>query len=165
MRFDLIVNIMTMYALTKGKIMVLGGGKQWRPLVHVKDVARAFETVIKSPLKKIQREAFNVGSSTQNFQVVQVANYIKQAIPGTEVLMIPDDPDKRNYNVNFDKIARELDFRTTFDIHYGIEEVKTGILSGKFDPDDPKTVTVKYYKYLIDADKILNNVKMNGGLF
>jgi hypothetical protein len=94
-----------------------------------------------------------------------VANYVKQAIPGTEVLMIPDDPDKRNYNVNFEKINSILGYKTKFDVNHGIEEVRTGILDGMFDPEDIKTVTVKYYKYLIDADRILNEVKMEGGLF
>lgn len=165
MRFDLIINIMTMYAVTKNKVMVLGGGKQWRPLVHVKDVARAFMAVIEAPSKKVNGEAFNVGSNNQNYQVIQVANHVKQVVRETEVLIIPDDPDKRNYNVNFDKIVSTLNFKTKYDINFGIEEVKEGILSGRFDPDDIKTVTVKYYKYLIESDRILNEIKINGQIF
>ena len=166
MRFDLIINIMTMYAATKGKIMILGGGKQWRPLVHVKDVARAFHYVIEAQKDKINGEAFNVGSNNQNYQVYQVANIIKQTIPEKiDIEVAPDDPDKRNYNVNFNKMNITLGYVTKFDIQHGIMEVYNAISSGVLDLEDLKTVTVKYYKYLIEANKILEKIKINGNLF
>jgi len=166
MRFDLIINIMTMYAYTKNKILVLGGGKQWRPLVHVKDVARAFQLVVQSKNELINGEAFNVGSNDQNFQVWQVANIIKNTLPREiEIDLVPDDPDKRNYNVSFDKINKQLGYKTKYSIEYGINEVYDALLKGKIRSDDIKTITVKYYKYLIDADDKLQKLKINGKLF
>ena len=81
MRFDLIVNIMTMYAATKGRIMITGGGKQWRPLVHVRDVANAFSLVMSADPKVINGHAYNIGSNNQNYQVATVGRIIQQTVP------------------------------------------------------------------------------------
>ena len=99
MRFDLIVNIMTMYA-TKGRILITGGGKQWRPLVHVQDVACAFTLAMNTDSKIVNKNAFNIGSNNQNYQVATVGRIIQQSVPmEVEVEVVPDDEDKRNYNV------------------------------------------------------------------
>ena len=166
MRFDLIINIMTMFAFVKNKIMILGGGKQWRPLVHVKDVAKAFQSVIESKKELVNGEAFNVGSNDQNFQVYQVANIIKNTIPKEiEIELVPDDPDKRNYNVSFDKISNQLGYNTECSIEDGINEIYEALIKGLVSPDDIKTVTVKYYKHLIDANITLDKIKIDGKLF
>lgn len=165
MRFDLLINIMTAHAIIKRRIFVLGGGKQWRPNVHIKDVSRAFLMVMNAPIEKINGEVFNVGSNEQNFQVIQVANMIRDVVPYTEVEIVPDDADKRNYNVNFDKIINVLDFRVNHSSIEGSVEVKQAIEKGGIDIDDIRTSTLKYYQYLIKADKILNEVKIDGKLF
>lgn len=165
MRFDLILNIMTMHAIKNKRIIVLGGGKQWRPLVHVRDVAKAYIVVLESDKKIINGEVFNVGATHQNFQVEQIAQMIQQEIPMTEIIIAPDDADKRDYNINFNKIKKVLNFDAKYDLIYGIREVKNAILNGEIDPNDLRTSTVKYYKYLIEANKILNNIKINGVLF
>lgn len=166
MRFDLIINIMTMYAINRKKIIVLGGGKQWRPLVHVRDVARAFICASNAPLEKINGQAFNVGSTDQNFQVYQVANIIKQVVPeNIEIEFAPDDTDKRNYKVNFDKITDSLGYSTKYNVEYGINEVYEAITTGKIETNNPKYVTVSYYKYLLEAEKTLNDIKIDGKIF
>lgn len=165
MRFDLLINIMTAHAVTKRKIFVLGGGKQWRPNVHIRDVAEAFVIVIDAPVEKINGEIFNVGSNEQNYQVLQVANMIRDVVPYTEVEIVPDDADKRNYNVNFDKIHNVLGFRVKHSSAEGAVEVKQAIEKGNIDTDDIRTSTLKYYQYLIEADRILSEVKMDGKLF
>jgi len=165
MRFDLIVNIMTAYAANRGKIYILGGGDQWRPLVHVVDVARAFIAAMEAEASLVDGQVFNVGSSDQNFQVKQVAQMVRSAIPGTEVEVAPDDPDKRSYNVNFDKISELLGFETTRTVADGIAEVRDALLEGRILQDDPKTSTVGYYKYLIEAERVLDDLKIDGRLF
>lgn len=165
MRFDLIINIMTMHALKNKKILVLGGGKQWRPLLHVRDAAIAFILAMEAPKELINGQAFNVGSSRQNYQVCQVAGMIQKEIPETEVIIAPDDPDKRDYNVNFDKITNVLGFDTKFSAEDGIKEVKEAIMSNKIDPEDMRTSTIRFYKYLVDAEKLLNEIKIDGKLY
>ncbi len=165
MRFDLLINIMTAHAVTNGKIFVLGGGKQWRPNIHVRDVSRAFILILESPVKKVSGEVFNVGFNDQNYQVIQVANIIREVIPHVEIEVVPDDVEKRNYNVNFDKIKKELSFKSKYSVLDGVLEVKRAIETSVVDFTDIRTVTLKYYKFLIDADKILNEIKMNGRVF
>ena len=166
MRFDLIVNIMTMYATTKGRILITGGGKQWRPLVHVQDVAGAFTLVMNTDSKIVNKNAFNIGSNNQNYQVATVGRIIQQSVPmAVEVEVVPDDEDKRNYNVSFAKAQEILGYKTNFDVQFGVKEIFDAITSGKIDPQDPRSVTVKYYSQLIHMDKVLSQIKIKGRLF
>ena len=165
MRFDLLVNLMTAHAVTKGKIFVLGGGKQWRPNIHVKDLCKAFILILESSPGKVGGEIFNVGVNEQNYQVIQVANMIREVVPYVELEIVPDDVEKRNYNVNFDKIKNVLGFKVERTVLEGAVEVKQAIERAEVDFDDIRTITLKYYKYLIDADRILNEVKIGGRLF
>ena len=164
MRFDLAINLMTLHAFKNGKITVMGGGEQWRPFVHVSDVAHAFLLALEADGAMVRGQVFNVGSSEQNYQIMQLAHMVKSNFPGAMVEIAPDDPDRRNYNVSFDKIGRVLGFRPEKKPEDGIIEIKQALHEGKIN-DDLKTVTVKYYKYLIDADKVLQEVKHNGKLF
>lgn len=164
MRFDLVINIMTLYAYKNRKIYVLGGGKQWRPLVHVSDVARAFIATMEAPRDKVAGEAFNVGSNDQNYQVYQIAQMVRDVVPNTDLEMVPDDPDKRSYNVEFEKIGRVLGFKVEKTPYEGIVEIKQALESGRVE-DSIQTKTVNYYRYLLDAEKLLQEVSFKGRVF
>lgn len=164
MRFDLAINLMTLHAFKNGKIMVMGGGEQWRPFVHVSDVARAFFLALDADPATVRGHIFNVGCCEQNYQIIQLAHAVKSHFPGALVEVVPDDADHRNYNVSFDKIKRVLHFVPEKKPDDGIAEIKQALHERRV-TDDLKTVTVKYYKYLIDADKVLQEVKHNGKLF
>jgi|SRR5688572_5270597 nucleoside-diphosphate-sugar epimerase len=164
MRFDLVINIMTLYAYKNRRIFVTGGGQQWRPLVHVRDVARAFIAAMVAPRDKVNREAFNVGSNDQNYQIRAIAQMVRDVVPHTSLEMVPDDPDKRSYNVNFDKITRVLGYKVEKTPYEGIVEVKQALERGKTD-DDVTTKTVHYYRYLLDAEKLLQELSYNGKIF
>jgi nucleoside-diphosphate-sugar epimerase len=164
MRFDLVINIMTLYAYKQRKLFVTGGGQQWRPLVHVRDVARAFLVVMNAPREKVAGQAFNVGSTDQNYQIYRIAQMVRDVVPHTDLEIVPDDPDKRSYNVSFDKIERELGFRCEKSPYEGIVEVKQALEQGRVD-DSIRTKTVHYYRYLLDAQKVLEEVSYNGKVF
>ena len=164
MRFDLIINIMTLYAHRDRRIFVLGGGKQWRPLVHVRDIAKAFLAVLDAPREKVAGEAFNVGSNEQNYQVCQIAQMVRDVVPNTNLEIVPDDPDKRTYNVSFDKIGRVLDFRVDKTPYEGIVEIRQALERGEVE-DSIRTRTVNYYRYLLDAEALLREVSYNGRVF
>jgi len=165
MRFDLVVNMMTMRAWTNNKIYVLGGGKQWRPVIHVKDVVKAFMSVMEADKSKINGEVFNVGSNDQNYRIFQLANIVRDIVPHVEVETVPDDPDKRSYNVCFDKIRDVLGYQVERSVQEGIVEVKQGLENGLIDPEDLRTVTLKYYQYLLDAEKVIKKVSYKGQIF
>ena len=147
MRFDLAINTMTMYAVAKKRIFILGGGKQWRPLVHVDDVSDAFIKALEAPIEKINGHAFNVGSNGLNFQMETLAKLVKKCLPETELDIVDEDPDKRSYNVCFDKISKVLGFKTKKTAEDGIKEIAEAIKNGKIkDPKDQNYYNIEVLK-------------------
>jgi nucleoside-diphosphate-sugar epimerase len=137
----------------------MGGGLQWRPLVHVSDVSKAFIATLRAEKKSINGEIFNVG--LDNFQVKNLAYLVRDelAFP-IEIDIAPDDADKRDYNVNFSKIKKVLDFDATVSVNEGIREIYNELKSGKVDTG-PKTVTVQWYKSILEAKELLDSVILN----
>lgn len=164
MRFDLAVNLMTLHAFKYRRITIMGGGAQRRPFVHVRDVMRAYEMVLNADPSRVQNQIFNVGSNDQNYRISQLGLHVKEHFPEATIDYAPDDPDKRDYRVCFDKITKVIGFSPSLRVSDGIKEIREGLLRGEI-TDDLKTMTVKYYKYLIDADALLREVKHNGVLF
>jgi nucleoside-diphosphate-sugar epimerase len=164
MRFDLVINLMTLSAYKNRKLFVLGGGAQWRPLVHVHDVARAFLMAMEAPREKVAGRAFNVGSNDQNFQIYQIAQMVRDVVPHTDLEVVPDDPDKRSYNVSFDRIEQELGFKAEKSPYEGIVEVKQALERGKVQ-ENVRTKTVQYYQYLLEAERVLQEVSYKGRIF
>lgn len=160
MRFDLVVNLMTLTAFQKRRIIVMGGGLQWRPLVHLSDVANAFINVIQSNGKSISGEVFNIG--LDNFQIKNLAYLVRDQIPfPIEIDIAPDDADKRDYNVVFEKAVSKLNFKAEKSIDYGIQEIYNAL---KLDIVDTgiKTVTVQWYRNLLEAKELLEGISLNG---
>jgi nucleoside-diphosphate-sugar epimerase len=164
MRFDLVINLMTLYAHRNRKIFVLGGGQQWRPLVHVHDVARAFLTVMDAPVDKVAGEVFNVGETDHNFQTVRIAHMVRDVLPYTDVELVPDDPDRRSYRVGFDKIRDVLGYEITRTPHEGIVEIKQALERGTVD-DGIRSRTVDYYRFLLEAEQTVREVAYDGAIF
>jgi nucleoside-diphosphate-sugar epimerase len=108
-RFDLVVNNLTAWAIATQRVNVKGDGVPWRPLVHAQDIARAFVAAITAPKEVVHNEAFNVGASDANYRIKEIADIVAGVVPDSSVFIanVPD-PDKRSYRVNFDKIKRVL---------------------------------------------------------
>jgi nucleoside-diphosphate-sugar epimerase len=160
MRFDLVVNLMTLTAFQKRRIIVMGGGLQWRPLVHLSDVTRAFLKVIQASGEKINEQIFNIG--LDNFQIKNLAHLVRDQLPfPIEIDIAPDDADKRDYNVVFEKASSILDFKAEKKIEDGINEIYKALKLDLVDTG-PKTITVQWYRNLLDAKKLLDSVTLNG---
>ena len=84
MRFDLVVNTMTMKSFTDKKIQVYGG-KQWRPLLHVEDAADVYIRCIEADLKDVGNQVFNVGSDEQNYQIDEIAEMVGTTLGGIPI--------------------------------------------------------------------------------
>jgi nucleoside-diphosphate-sugar epimerase len=164
MRFDLVINLMTLSAYRNRRLFVLGGGAQWRPLVHVSDVARAFIMSMEAARDKVAGRAFNVGSNDQNFQIYQIAQMVRDVVPHTDLEIVPDDPDKRSYNVSFDRIEQELGFKAEKSPYEGIVEVKQALERGRVQ-DSIRTKTVHFYQYLLEAERVLQDISYKGRIF
>ena len=160
MRFDLVVNLMTLTAFQKGRIIVMGGGLQWRPLVHLSDVSSAFISVISSKTDKVNKEVFNIG--LDNYQIKNLAYMVREELPfPVEIDVAPDDADKRDYNVVFNKAKSQLGFEAKVGVIQGISEIYAALKSGKVDVG-PKTVTVQWYRNILEAKSLLDSVLLDG---
>lgn len=162
MRFDLVINLMTLSAVEKGRLFVTGGGRQWRPVVHVSDTAQAFLRVLQADASKVNAEIFNVGLT--NMQVRGIAYCVREAIPfPIEMQIVPDDPDKRNYNVSFDKFASVLGYSPSVTVAEGVKEIYEALKVGRI-AAEPWTYTVAWYKGMLEAKALLDRVMINGRL-
>jgi nucleoside-diphosphate-sugar epimerase len=127
-RFDLVVNLFTAQAIADGTITV-NGGEQWRPLLHVRDAARAIVSALEAPVETVDHQIFNVGSESENFTIGQVGHTVAR-ITGAEVAVREDVTDPRSYKVSFEKIKRLLDFDATVTLEQGIQELSDALRSG-----------------------------------
>jgi nucleoside-diphosphate-sugar epimerase len=121
-RFDLVVNLLCAKAVRDRTITVYGAD-QWRPFVHVADVARAIVTTLRAPTELVAGEAFNVGSDAQNYTLGEVAELINRQVPDAKTTSDDAFVDKRNYRVSFAKIRSRLGFEPAWTIERGIAQV------------------------------------------
>jgi nucleoside-diphosphate-sugar epimerase len=131
-RFDLVINLLTAKA-SVGEDITIFGGYQWRPFVHVEDVAKAFIKCLESPLEKVDHQIFNVGDDSLNCQISDIGRIISEIIPGAKIDLQKDMTDQRNYRVSFDKIRNTLDFRCDKTIQDGIIEINDAIKNRKIE--------------------------------
>jgi dTDP-4-amino-4,6-dideoxygalactose transaminase len=134
MRFDLAVNQMTATAVRQGRIVVRGGGAQWRPFVHVRDAARAMVLGVEADADRVAGEVFNLGSDAQNFRIGDLAWVVADRIGNVRVEVARDDDDQRNFRVRFGKIVGRLGFEAEHGIEEGISEVRRLLEEPAMDP-------------------------------
>jgi len=161
MRFDLAINGMVLGFYKNKKIPIMRDGTQWRPFVHVKDTSRAFITVLESDPSTVNKEIFNVGSNEQNIQILPLAKLIAEAIDLSFEFEWYGSPDKRSYRVDFTKIEKVLGFEPKYTPRDGAREVYDALVEGRI-TDSIKTRTVEWYKYLLEAHRIIKEVEMRG---
>jgi nucleoside-diphosphate-sugar epimerase len=151
---------MTLTAFQKGRIIVMGGGLQWRPLVHLSDVSKAFLSVISSNVGLVNKEIFNVG--LDNFQIKNLAYLVREELPfNVEIDLAPDDADKRDYNVLFNKAQEKLGFLAEISVNQGIKDIYNALKAGQVD-FGPKTITVQWYRNILEAKALLESVSLEG---
>ena len=161
MRFDLAINGMVLGFYKHGKIPIMRDGTQWRPFVHIKDAARAFIMVLEAEKDLVNKEIFNVGSNEQNYQIKPLAELIADAIGVPFNFEWYGSPDKRSYRVDFSKIRNVLGFKPKYTPKEGAREIYNALVEGKV-KDDIKTRTVEWYKFLLNAHKIIKEVELRG---
>lgn len=163
MRFDLALNIMTLTLFKTSIIHVGGDGKQWRPLMHVKDAARAYLNVINSDTKKINGEIFNVGSDDQNYTMERLATEIGDAIGKKHEIKYSGTNDHRTYNMSSKKIKEQLKFETKYTVSDGAKEIYVALENGSLE-ESTVTKTVEWYQYLLSINKLVCEISLKDTL-
>ena len=125
LRVDVVVNNLVGFARTTGKVLIQSDGTPWRPLVHVEDIASAFLSVLDAPRRLVHDEAFNVGSSEENYRIWEVAEIVEDIVPDARATFAAEGgPDKRSYQVDCSKIARVLaTFEPRWTVRRGVEQL------------------------------------------
>jgi len=109
MRFDLVLNNLTAWAYTTGQILLKSDGTPWRPLVHIEDISLAAIAALVAPKELVHNKAFNVGINSENYQIRQLAEFVREVVPDCDIKFAEGaEPDKRNYRVDFGKYTRSF---------------------------------------------------------
>ncbi len=124
-RFDIVLNNLVAWGMTKKVILLKSDGTPIRPIVHIEDISRAFIAALEAPSEQVAGEAFNVGQTAHNYTVRQIAEIVSEVVPGCSIELSPDaGPDPRSYRVSFEKIARVLPaFKPQWDARRGAEQL------------------------------------------
>jgi nucleoside-diphosphate-sugar epimerase len=138
LRIDLVVNNLLGSALAYGEIRIMSDGTPWRPLIHCRDIARAFVAFLGAPKEAMHDRAVNIGANAENYQVKDVADRVGQLVRGARITYTgehADDP--RNYRVNFDRLGALLPgFALEYTLDRGMEELHRKMVEHGFSAAD-----------------------------
>ena len=138
LRIDLVVNNLLGSARAYGEIRIMSDGTPWRPLIHCRDIARAFVAFSKAPREAVHRRAVNVGANSENYQVRDVGDQVKRLMPSAKIIYTGEvGADPRNYRVKFDLLSRVLrGFKLQYDLATGMEELHRKMVDHGFSKQD-----------------------------
>ena len=164
LRFDLVANNLTAWAFTTGLVYLKSDGTPWRPIVHVEDISRAYLSVLRAPRELVHKQGFNVGTTTENYQIHEIADIVKEVVPGCKIEFAKDaGPDRRCYRVDCNKLARLIrDFKPQWTARRGIEQLygeykKVGLTLEEF--EGPKFMRIAHIKSLIKDGALDENLR------
>jgi nucleoside-diphosphate-sugar epimerase len=125
LRADVVLNNLVCWAYTTGTVRITSDGTPWRPIVHIEDIANACAAALTAPQDAVHNQAFNVGTNEENYQVHDLAEIVRETVPGCEVEYAEQaGPDPRSYRVDFSKILDTLaDFRPKWNARLGAQEL------------------------------------------
>ena len=162
MRFDLAINGMTYGAWKSGVLPLMRDGSQWRPMVHVRDAARAQLFMLTAPAEQINGQLFNVGSEQNNYQLGPLAEIVADCLPARPEIQWYGDADHRSYRVDFSKIEG-LGWKAELAAQDGVAEICSRLEDGTLTRDDT-TITLDWYQELVRWHRIIKEVELGGGI-
>ncbi|KAA3631362.1 MAG: NAD(P)-dependent oxidoreductase [Calditrichaeota bacterium] len=167
MRFDLAINGMTYGCYIDKVLPLMRDGKQHRPMVHIQDTTNVMLKLLEFDAAKINGEIFNVGSEANNFRIDELAERIITIVEPfvSEKIKIDwyGDPDHRSYQLNFNKIESTLNWKAKYSLEDGVKEIVEALRDKRIEKTD-NTLTLKWYKELVEWHKIIKNVEKYGGI-
>jgi nucleoside-diphosphate-sugar epimerase len=126
LRCDVVLNNLVAWAHTTGVVRIKSDGTPWRPIVHIRDIVRAFLLALDAPREIVGGKAFNVVATTENYQIRDLAALVADTVPGCSVEIARNaSPDLRNYRVNGDRFASAVGFEAAWDARRGAVELAT----------------------------------------
>ncbi|WHS91340.1 SDR family oxidoreductase (plasmid) [Sinorhizobium kummerowiae] len=162
-RFDLVLNNLTAWAFTTGQIYLKSDGSPWRPIVHVEDIARAYIAALEADRELVHNEAFNVGLTTENYQVHEIADIVQAIVPNSRIEFAPDaGPDTRCYRVDCNYIGRRLHaFKPQWTARRGVEQLYEAFCSVGLSLEDFEG---ERFKRIAHVKKLIRNGELDEDL-
>jgi nucleoside-diphosphate-sugar epimerase len=158
LRGDVVVNNLVGYAFATGAVHLMSDGSPWRPLVHVEDISAAFLAILEAPRELVGGQAFNVGRTEENYRIREVAEMVREVVPGSEVTFAEGaGPDLRCYRVDCDKLATlpGLDLRWT--ARRGVEQLYEAFKEHGLTVEDltgSRYQRIAHIKSLLEGDRL-----------
>jgi nucleoside-diphosphate-sugar epimerase len=148
-------------------VYLTSDGTPWRPLVHIEDIARAFLALLEAPRDVVHNEAFNVGTTAENYRISDVASLVEALVPGSAIeFAATAGPDKRNYRVSCDKLAALVpSFRPVWTVRLGIEELVTAYRQCGLTIDDltgERLLRIQHIRGLLEQGQIGRDLRWIG---
>ncbi len=155
LRIDLVVNNLLGCAVARGDIRIMSDGTPWRPLIHCRDIARAFVALLEAPREAIHNQSVNIGGNVENYQVRDIADIVQHLVPGATIVYTGEvGKDPRDYRVDFAKLGRLLpDFRLQYNLAAGMEGLLAQFYGHRFsvaDLDGDKFVRLRTLRHRLD---------------
>lgn len=168
LRGDLAVNNLAGFAFTTGRIEIMSDGSPWRPFVHIEDISLGVLCALEAPREAIHNQAFNIGRDDENYQIRDVAEMVREAVPGSTVQYASDaSPDKRCYRVSFAKARDGLPgFRPTWSVRKGIEQLLEAYHRHNLQLDDlvgPRFQRIRHIRQLLGEGRLQNDLRWTAG--
>jgi nucleoside-diphosphate-sugar epimerase len=164
MRFDTVLNDLVAAAVTTGRVVIYSDGTPWRPVVHVQDVARAFQAILEAPVEAIHNQAFNTGANDLNRQVIDLARAVVAVVPGCE-LEVAAQPgaDQRTYRSDFGKFARTFpEFRFRWSPEDGARDLYAAFSAIGLTTEhvaDRRFTRLKWLSYLLESGRLTDSLR------
>lgn len=169
LRFDIVLNNLVAWAVTKGLIYLKSDGSPWRPIVHIEDISRAFIAALEAPRDAVYNEAFNVGRTDNNYRIRDIAEIVAEVVPDCRIEFAPDaSPDTRSYRVTFEKIATRLPaFKPQWDARKGAEQlykayVASGVTHAEF--EGPRYNRIAHIRMLMSEGLLNSELRLTQGV-
>jgi nucleoside-diphosphate-sugar epimerase len=138
LRLDVVLNDLTAWAFTTGRVYIKSDGTPWRPIVHIRDIIGAMIAVLDAPRETVHNQVFNVGRTEENYRISELADIVAETVPGSRVEYAPDGgPDKRCYRISCDKIGRMVPgFKPQWTARKGAAELRDAYRAAKLTFED-----------------------------
>ncbi len=165
LRLDLVLNDFVASAMTSGEISILSDGTPWRPLIHVKDMAKAIDWAIRRDSQNGGNFlTINVGSDQWNYQVKDLAEAVAQSIPGTRISINKNaQADRRSYRVSFKKYSELApNYQPSIDLMSAVADLKSGLEAIKFEDKNfrhSRLIRLNMLKELKDTGLVSENLE------
>ena len=168
LRLDIVLNNLVAWAHTTGAIRLQSDGTPWRPLVHVRDVARAAIELLAAPDYLVAGEAYNIGSAEQNYRIGELAEIVHGRLPHCDVTYAEGaSPDPRSYRVDFGKFARAFPaFRFEWSAERGVDELASayssaGLTLGDF--EGRRYIRLNQLRHLLEEGALDEDLRWRSG--